>query len=428
MISTTHTHPLGILKTLGNSTNSTSSLPPTVGKMFFFLLFLLALLGAQDVQGHMVMNTPAIYGGHLPSTWFVTAPGAGKPFPYPCQGMTEVVYRTPVTAGSSTLTNYTGQGTHKSGSCQFSLNYHTSESAPYTANPEHWKVIYTIIGGCPAEVTATSGNLDTPELSRGMDANGNPDAVHCGDDKGVNCIRQFNIPFPEELPSGNATFAFTWYNQVTAGELYMNCAPVEIKSKNNEAPEDSKFLNSLPNMFLANIPGYTNCTTSVTGEQKGPFNIPNPGNYGVQLIEPDPIAAGDCPVAPPAPFAGAGKGAPKSSATIQPSSSSSSFVLPSSSGFRTSTTVRPPRPSTPTTTPVVTLTATTSTQRASTTSAAPTGNPGGDSHCTTSGQLVCISDSEFGICDGQGHLGNAQKLNPQQECVDGQVLYRGPSQ
>ncbi|KAK3374207.1 hypothetical protein B0T24DRAFT_506090, partial [Lasiosphaeria ovina] len=242
-------------------------------------------------HGHMIMNRPVPFNLGNVSLSPLSAPG-GK-LPYPCQGLTSFDYRTPVVAGQTTLVNFTGTMPHGGGSCQFGINFH---GEPYTTNPADWKTIYTIIGGCPAEVTTASGNLNTT----GVDFAGRNESVHCGDDKVVNCIRQFNIPFPVDLPNGNHTFAFTWFRKNTAGEMYMNCAPISIIGGASSPANASAFVDGLPSMFLANIKGFTNCTTNTTGEH-GVFNIPNPGRYGVQLIEPDPAAAGSCPVAPPAP-------------------------------------------------------------------------------------------------------------------------------
>lgn len=394
---------------------------------------LLALVGAWVASSHMLMNTPMVYTPEHASTWPVTKNG---PFPYPCQGHTEIVYRTPITAGGTTLVNFTGAAPHAGGTCLFGLNYHSTPTSPYSSDPEHYKTIYTIIGGCPAE---TVGNFLDDAHFRGYDPIGNPDSVHCGNDTGKDCIRQFNIPIPADLPSGNATFVWMWYNQRTKNEMYMNCAPVYIDGKTSAgAPEDSQFVNSLPTMFLANIPGMTSCATSQTGDQTGPFNIPNPGNYGVQLITPDPIAAGNCSQAPVAPFASAGNSMPTpalpstSSAASSPSSAqidttaTSGFVSSTSQIIYTSTvatggaagasaTSSSMTPFAPPTTPSI----------GATVSAAPSAAPVGDApvDCNVpAGTLVCIGEKEFGICDPDGKA-YPQKLNGHQICVDGHVIY-----
>lgn len=260
-------------------------------------LLLAASMAALPISAHMLMNLPTPFSPDQVMTWPVEAPG-GR-FPYPCQGWTDVAHRTVVEAGSTTLVNFTGSAPHGGGSCQFGINYQGLPA--YTAEPNDWRTIYTIIGGCPAEIKSTPGNLEEDPYFRGYGARQIPDAVHCGDDKGVDCIRQFEIPIPKDLPNGDATFAWTWYNRITQNELYMLCAPITVTGGVEDKAAGEKFVDELPVMFLANIPGFTNCTTSRMGDQ-GVFNIPNPGRYGVQLIEPDPNAAGDCPVAPPAKF------------------------------------------------------------------------------------------------------------------------------
>ncbi|KAK4157183.1 hypothetical protein C8A00DRAFT_40410 [Chaetomidium leptoderma] len=291
------------------------------------------------VNGHMLMNTPTPFSPDLVSTWPLNAPGDGR-FPYPCQGMTDVAFRTPVTAGSTTLVNFTGSAPHGGGSCQFGINYHGLPA--YSARPEDWRTIYTIIGGCPAEIVSTAGNLEEPPYFRGYGEREIPDAVHCGDDKGVDCIRQFEVPIPKGLPNGDATFAWMWYNRITKDEVYMMCAPVTVTGGVEADREEGKrFVEALPVMFLANIKGFTNCSTSRTGDH-GVFNIPNPGRYGVQLIEPDPRAAGDCPVAPPAKFDAPGgdhASSASSASTSRSASASSATSTSGSSGRRTSTRV-----------------------------------------------------------------------------------------
>lgn len=415
--------------------------------------FLLALVWVQVASSHMVMNTPTIYSPDRASTWPVTKEGR---FPYPCQGFTEIVTRTHITAGGSTLVNFTGSGAHGGGTCLFGLNYYSTPTSPYSSDPEHFKTIYTIIGGCPAE---TAGNLEDPEHFRGYDQHGNPDSVHCGNDTGIDCIRQFNIPFPVDLPSGNATFVWMWYNQRTKNELYMTCAPVYIDGQESDAaPERSPFLNSLPTMFLANIPGLTSCATSQTGEQTGPFNVPNPGNFGVQLITPDPIAAGNCSQAPVAPFASAGNNKPTpafpftpSAPSLTPSTASSktsfTHLTPSngpssthifhtytksfSTETRSSTSYYSGPPvvtpwKTSATTPVESIIDTNSPITETAVPAAPTVVPiGAESPVDCDlplGTLVCIGEHEFGICDVYGKA-FPQRLNDHQICIDGKVVY-----
>lgn len=83
-----------------------------------------------------------------------------------------------------------------------------------------WKTLYTIIDGCPAQA---AGNLAT-------DAYGQATGWVCGDATGGGdeCVRQFEIPIPQGLPDGNATFAWTRLNRIGDREYYMSCSPVII--------------------------------------------------------------------------------------------------------------------------------------------------------------------------------------------------------
>jgi len=197
---------------------------------------------------------------------------------FPCKGLYDIVEVTTIEAGTSHLVEFTGSVVHGGGSCQFALTY----EFPPPADPARWKTIYTIIGGCPA---SAAGNL--PEGL--FDQFRNPDGVHCGNDYGVECVREFLIPFGKGLPSGNATFAWMWWNKMGNREAYMTCAPVRII--NGQGEGDNDYLKGLPGMFLANVPPAT-CTTG-----KGVLNIPNPGKYGRVLEEPNPESAGNCPKA-----------------------------------------------------------------------------------------------------------------------------------
>lgn len=418
---------------------------------------LLALLTTTG-RAHMVMNLPTPFSPELATTFPLDPPG-GR-FPFPCTGLTGFASRTRLVPGTTTTVNFTGAAPHGGGSCQFGINYHTNPAGgPYSVDdPSHWKTIYTIIGGCPA---VTAGNLEHAPFYRGLDPDGRPDAVHCGGAEGVDCIRQFEVPIPKGLPVGNATFAWVWYNRITAGEVYMTCSPIVVEAEDG----DEAFVEELPSMFFANIEGYTNCSTSKTGEQ-GVFNIPRPGRFGVQLVEPDPKAAGDCEVAPPAVFetqevstatatviqpsagftttvtltvtAGNTNLSPSSSGffnstrttTASVGTTTTTMAVPSSSGFFTSTrtitasvgtttttvlpsSAPPPTPSTPIFLPPSTP--------------SPPPRPADDPKppCPQPGQLVCLGDKAFAICDPFGVVGAVQHLNPEQMCVDGRVVLRG---
>jgi hypothetical protein len=290
----------------------------------------------------------------------------GDGFPFPCQGLSTVEQVTSITAGQTQLVNFTGGAQHGGGSCQFSLTY----DYPPPADKSKWKTIYTLIGGCPV---TSAGNLP----AAAPDGHGRADSPHCGGDTGVDCIKQFNIPIPKDVPNGNATFAWTWFNKIGNREIYMTCSPVAIIG----GSDDHSFFNSLPQMFVANVAG--ECTTA-----NGVLNIPNPGNFGKVLEDPTPGSEGSCPKAGGVPsFSGASSAAPAAppAASSSPSSPPSPTTAPveapaasTSSGFITSTT--------------------TAAGGSSSSPATPTEHPG-SSACSPDGSVQCMSVGFFALCD-----------------------------
>jgi hypothetical protein len=360
----------------------------------------LALLGS--VSGHMVMNTPTPFNYHGTTPLLQVDP-IGPSFPFPCQGVSEVVSVTSITAGTSQLVNFTGGAQHGGGSCQFSLTYEN----PPPVDKSKWKTIYTIIGGCP--VSAPSRNLPVT----GKDQDGREDALHCGNDSGNDCIRQFDIPFPKNLPDGQATFAWTWYNNIGNREVYMNCAPVTITGGSGE---DKTFFNSLPDMFLANVPG--ECTTG-----QGVLNIPNPGRFGKVLEDPTPGSEGTCPKAAGIPTFEGGSGSGGST-------TASLVVVPISSTTSTSASlVVVPIPSTVSTsaTPssgfvTQTTSAVTAPVPSATSSAGSGSGPAGSQPCSPDGALICFSPTSFGLCNHGAAI--PQPVAPGTTCNNGQILRR----
>ncbi|KAK4159979.1 hypothetical protein QBC43DRAFT_360778 [Cladorrhinum sp. PSN259] len=271
-------------------------------------------------SGHMIMNTPTPYNYKGAAGKLVQVNPLGADFPFPCQGNQDIVSVTSITAGTEQLVKFTGGAQHGGGSCQFSVTY----DFPPPADPSKWKTIYTLIGGCPA---SAAGNLPAAQ----PDADGRADSPQCGNDSGTECVRQFNVPIPKDLPNGNATFAWTWYNKIGNRELYMNCAPVSITGGSSS----TTFFNELPEMFVANIPG--KCTTS-----NGVLNIPNPGKFGKVLEQPAADGEGSCPKATGIPsFGGADSGSGAGAPVVSSSSSESSTlatvtrrpVIPTSTGL-----------------------------------------------------------------------------------------------
>jgi hypothetical protein len=191
---------------------------------------------ASLASAHMIMANPKPYGN--PSNAPLKEDGSD----FPCKGaVNDGAFSTNVfKQGSSPELSFTGQAVHGGGSCQISL---TTDKNP--TKDSVWKVIKSIEGGCPAK-TAT-GNLG-----------GNPDAANPD---------TYDFTIPEELAAGNYTIAWTWQNKIGNRELYMNCAPLQVTGDKS----DDGLLDTLPNMFVANIGN--GCETRHGTDVK----YPNPG-------------------------------------------------------------------------------------------------------------------------------------------------------
>ncbi|KAH7121896.1 hypothetical protein B0J13DRAFT_532024 [Dactylonectria estremocensis] len=211
-----------------------------------------------QAASHVVMIEPHPYNLDTPplaQVWPLTA----DLWPWPCQGMHDIEEVTTVTAGSTQTVRFWGSAVHGGGSCQFSIAY--GDIPPDDIS--EWHTIYTIIGGCPAKAV---GNVPTTET----DMHGRENGPQCGNDSGTECTRQFIIPIPKQMKNGPAIFAWTWFNKIGNREMYMTCAPVKVVGGTG----DEAFIDSLPPIFRANIPG--ECTSG-----DGIIGFPDPGDFGV---------------------------------------------------------------------------------------------------------------------------------------------------
>jgi len=184
---------------------------------------------ATAVKGHIAMTQPVPYGH--PDTSPLNPSGSN----YPCKtdnGFT-VNSITNLTMGKSQTLAFTGTAVHNGGSCQLSL---TPGYTPTTDSA--FKVIYSIEGGCPGVNGATN-------------------------------TYQFSVP--SDVPNGDYSLAWTWYNNIGNREIYMNCAPVTISGSSGT---QSSF-NALPDMAIFNIPSKNTCGTIETFD----VQFPDPGKY-----------------------------------------------------------------------------------------------------------------------------------------------------
>jgi len=383
------------------------------------------IIGALWLSGssvaHMIMNTPTPYNSRL----LATSP-LGPGFPFPCHGNFDITEVTNVTAGTTQTVKFTGSAVHGGGSCQFSVNYGDQPSD----NPAEWKVIYTIIGGCPADA---AGNI---EGTAPPDADQRPDGRHCGNSVDKECVRQFDIPIPKGLPNGKFNFSWTWFNKIGNREMYMNCAPMVLSG----GSDSTGFVDSLPSLFVANVDGFAQCTTG-----QGILNIPDPGKAGVVLAAPSASSEGTCKKADAPNFDKALSGAlggDGSSSDSGSGSGSSSGPSQSPPGgifatvphttlqtFTTSTMlsnlVVPVTTSTMLSNLVVPVT--TSTILSNVVVPVPTGGgsstgAGGTTSCSEEGALVCLDAGYFGICDHGKAV--RMELAAGTTCQDGKIVRR----
>lgn len=388
--------------------------------MIFTRLFAAVLAhGALTTLAHVIMIEPHPYNLDSPpllQTWPLSAD-----LPFPCQGRYQHAEQvTTVTAGKTQTVKFWGSAVHGGGACQFSVAY--GDTPP--ENRDDWHVIYSILGGCPAEA---AGNIETLE----KDPHGRENGKQCGGDSGKECVKEYQIPIPKDMKNGPATFAWTWFNKIGNREMYMVCAPIIVTG----GKDDSSFVDSLPAVFKANIPG--ECTTGASGNVIG---FPEPGLFGKIYEDPSPNAQGSCPAANNLDFdrpdAGNSAVPPASSQTASPPTSSTPVVpspeVPVSSvvsepstsiksGFITQTQApiessqAPAASSTVSMPPIYTST---------TLAEAPvdTGRPDwavGMVPCSPTGALICLEPGFFGICNHGWAV--SQALAAGQNCVDGRI-------
>ncbi|UKZ51854.1 hypothetical protein TrVGV298_005619 [Trichoderma virens] len=231
-----------------------------------------AVLGLAAVaNGHMQLQSPPPFRSkYNPNAGYdidysMTSPLDASGSDFPCKGYHKLL-GTP--AGKSVATwapggsySFTITGTtanHGGGSCQASLSYDKGQT---------WKVIHSYIGACPP-----------PDTSN------------------------WSFTVPSDAPSGEAMFAWTWFNKIGNREMYMNCAAVTIGAGKKRAA--STPFSSLPDIFVANV---ANNVCTFEGKD---VQFPNPGsivdNKSQGTAPPGqsdctgPAPASPPPVAPPA--------------------------------------------------------------------------------------------------------------------------------
>jgi hypothetical protein len=307
------------------------------------------------VHGHLYIKSPQPLLGSL--TKDPLDPSGSN---FPCHGVDlsqlTTSRRTSMAVGSAQplefeLANGANNAVHGGGSCQISVTYETSPAL--LKDPSSWKVIKSFIGGCPTDALL---NLEVAEVCNGSNS--------------PNCVKQFSFDVPPQVKNGDATLAWTWFNNVGNREMYMSCAAVTFAGGQDK-------LDELPSMFVANIQTVQCKTTEHTNT-----DFPDPGLFVERETPPNypfkpPVGVGCSsasvkPAGPPAQPVGKIVDSPSVAKSVTTPRSSSIVWNVTSVSFSTSTGLA---------------------EKGNLTSC-----EDGTHSCTRSG-FFCINSRTFGLCD-----------------------------
>ncbi|KAF2691152.1 lytic polysaccharide monooxygenase [Lentithecium fluviatile CBS 122367] len=362
---------------------------------------------APSATAHILIAEPKPFGLDAGTANFPLDPSGSN---YPCKATSSAGGpMNQFTVGQNGTLSFTGSAVHGGGSCQLAV---TTDKNP--TKESKFKVIHSIEGGCP----------------------------------GVGGPATFSFPVPEELPNGEAVFAWTWFNHIGNREMYMNCALITVSG----GKDDTAAFDALPDLALANIKVGTgaSCTTkegndytfkdpgkSVVRIGAGPFvELCSGASSGGAGSGAGSGAAPEAPAASNTPNNGAytPPAAQAPAATSQAPASAAPSAPAASSPPPAASTTAPASPSQPaavtsTTSTLVTLTAPAS----GIPSAAPTQVPGaaqpseapaaGGGVCSTDGELVCNGETQWGLCNNGKVV--FQPVAAGTKCQGGKIAKRG---
>lgn len=365
----------------------------------------LAVFGLAAIcSAHVHMNTPVTYANSMDN-----APLDASGSNYPCQqasgALTKQGASTSMALGSTQPLSFTGSAVHGGGSCQISITYDTAPTKDGV-----FKVIHSIIGGCPmANINGNNGN-DPNQVSP----------------------TKYSFQIPDNIPTGEATLAWSWVNRIGNREFYMNCAPVTITgspSKRDEgletrnatqlAERDTTALDALPDMFVANIPIIDGSCDTIEGQDT---QYPNPGPSVEYMGQPANRAAAN-----PQCHAAAGGSSPSPSAAPASSAIVAPSAAPSIPGgvFVTAGAASPTTLATSATAAPTVPSSVASVEPTPVAPAAPVGTGLKVSDgaltgaCTTEGSWNCMGSNSFQRC-ASGTWSVVQQLAGGTKCTTGQ--------
>jgi hypothetical protein len=355
---------------------------------------LAAIALASVSNAHMIMTTPIPYGVDSLNNSPLAADGSD----FPCKqrtGVYEVTTQNTMALGSSQSLAFKGSATHGGGSCQVSITYDENPTADST-----FKVIHSIIGGCPIKNVAGNNGDDADEVD--------PDT--------------YPFTIPSTLPTGNATLAWTWFNKVGNREMYMNCAPVTLTSsstKRDLVERDQAAFSALPDMFVANVGN--GCGTADSAD----LVFPNPGDSvdfdGGSTSTATAAPTGSCVAATgSAVVASATATATGAVSAVTSAASAATSAVSATASAAVSggvfATVATSASAVATTAVIVPTSAT------SAAAAASTGSSGAlTGACTTDGMFNCIGGTSFQQC-ASGTWSVVQSVAAGTTCTSGQTM------
>lgn len=203
---------------------------------------------AAVANAHMFLASPVRFTSPAATNGPITSAN------FPCQATSGTTYSgttTDMALGSDQPLEFEGQSVHGGGSCQVSITYDESPTSSST-----WKVITSIEGGCVARDTV--GNLGSDTSATAADP------------------YTYNFTVPDNIPTGKAVLAWTWFNKVGNREMYMQCASIELTGTSG----DQTNYDSLPDMFKANLDDEADsCHTQADSD----VQFPNPGDVVQKL-------------------------------------------------------------------------------------------------------------------------------------------------
>ncbi len=190
---------------------------------------------------HLIMKTPVPYGvDSLNNSPLNDAKPGSSGSDYPCKqraGVYDITKMNHIPVDTPTEMSFEGSASHGGGTCQIAI---TKDKEP-TANST-FKIIQVFEGGCP--IASESGGT-----------------------------HPFSFSIPKDFPNGVMTLTWLWYNRIGNREAYQNCAPITVTG----GSDSDDYFNSLPNMYLINLP--TEECESTYQSMSNAVTIPNPGQF-----------------------------------------------------------------------------------------------------------------------------------------------------